>query len=77
VWTKFVSNLYTLLGQDIFKSRRFILGAFGIACLTFLGYTKGQDVGSWISAIVVGVAGASAYQGSKKGVTVGQETKQD
>lgn len=46
--------------------RRTFLGVAAIACLTFLGYTKGTDVSMAIAGVVASVAAANSYQ--KKGL---------
>lgn len=48
--------------RKILNCRRSILALISIACLTFLGYTKGMDVSIAISTVVLAVAGANAYQ---------------
>jgi len=47
--------------------RRTFLATLGIICLTMLGFMVGMDgVAIGIAGIVGAVAGANAYQGSKK-----------
>ena len=52
----------------VIGSRRFILALVSVGCLTALGfYTSSTDVAIAISAVVVGVAGANAFEGRKNG----------
>ena len=52
--------------KKIWTCRRSIIALVGIACLTYLGYTKDLDVALAISGIVLSVAGSNSYENSKK-----------
>lgn len=51
--------------KKIWSCRRSIIGLVGIACLTFLGYTKGLDVSMALSGVVLAIASSNAYEKSK------------
>jgi len=65
VWSKLIAGIERLVGNEVFKSRRFILGAFSVSCLTAIAIYKGIDTSVSIAAIAVGIAGSNAYQGAK------------
>lgn len=48
--------------KKLFSCRRSLIALFSIACLTFLGYSRGIDVSLAIAGIVASVAGANSYQ---------------
>jgi hypothetical protein len=53
--------------KQLLNSRRFVLGLFAIFALAVLGmYCEKTDVALSIATIVVGIAGANAYQGKGK-----------
>lgn len=46
----------------LLKCRRTFLGIFAISCLTYLGYSKGLDVGTAIAGIVGCIAASNSAQ---------------
>jgi hypothetical protein len=54
---RFMTN-YT----PIYKCRRSIIALVGLGCLTWLGYSAGQEVAGSIAAIVLAVAASNAGQ---------------
>ena len=46
----------------LYKCRRTFLGISAIACLTFLGYTKGIDVSIALAGVVASVAASNSAQ---------------
>jgi hypothetical protein len=59
----------------IFRSRRFILGAFAIVILGVMCYTRGVDTSTAIASIVIGIAAANSYQGKGATPNVKEEAK--
>lgn len=60
--------------SPLLKSRRFLLALIAISFLFVLGY-KDADVANSIAMIVIGVAGANAYEAKGTTPTDKEETK--
>lgn len=50
--------------KKFFGCRRSIIAVFSIACLTYLGVSRGIDVSIAIAGIVAAVSGANSYENS-------------
>lgn len=57
--------------KALLNCRRSIIGIYALGILGILGYTKGMEVSMAISTIVIGIAGANAYE--KKGKTIADQ----
>jgi len=55
----------------LWDCRRTFLGLSGVLVLGLLGYLKAMDVSMAISAIVIGIAGANAYEAKKQSNDLG------
>ena len=48
--------------KEIFKCRRTFLAFYSVTLLAIIAYTKSIDTSMAISGIIIGIAGANAYE---------------